>query len=178
MLGTTPRENEPSAAVVHSAETSVKLTPSAELCTTAADGSFSLGVVPSTRTIYRIRSCPSVGVAGVVGPAVWALPCASVGTPRAVKTKSQRRRYTVSGTLGPHHASGTTPVRVYVWRWEKGRWKSYGYQGARVTNRSTYSKYATALSLRKTGRYRIRTYHADAGHAASWSSTYAYVRVR
>jgi hypothetical protein len=146
--------------------------------TTAADGTFALKVVPRVKTVYRARAVASPGVAGVVGPAVYALPRALVGTPAARAKMRVGRGYRVTGSLKPRHTAGALAVRVYQWRWVNGRWKSYGYRNAKVYKYSTHSKYGTVIRFKKAGKWRIRAYHADSGHAVSWSSGYRYIRVR
>ncbi|MDZ4168785.1 MAG: right-handed parallel beta-helix repeat-containing protein [Coriobacteriia bacterium] len=145
---------------------------------TAADGGFSITVVPGVRAIYRVRSLPGEGVPGVVGPGAWVLPRAFVGTPVAPPKAKVGKPITVSGTLKPRHAVGSKPVRVYLWRLEKGRWKAYGYKNATCANHATYSRYRVSLRLTKAGRWRMRAYHADSGHAASWSKNYDYLQVK
>jgi hypothetical protein len=106
------------------------------------------------------------------------LPLATVGTPETGTRMRVRRGYVVRGTLAPRHVAGSSAVRVRLWRLERGRWKSYGYKNATVVDDASGSRYSVRITLRKTGRWRLRAYHADAGHAPSWSNGYAYVRVR
>jgi hypothetical protein len=146
--------------------------------TTTADGVFSIGVTPETRTIYRVRSLPGEGVPGVVGPGTWALPRAFVGTPIAPAKAKVGKSFAVRGTLKSRHKVGSKPVRIYLWHFERGRWKAYGYKNATCANRATYSKYSMSLRLPKSGRWRMRAYHADSGHAASWSKRCDYVKVK
>ncbi len=138
---------------------------------------------------------------------LFAVCCASVGTAYRVSfagdyvfkpasaTRTVRRRRTSAnpvapasvrrnGTFGtyyflkPRHAAGSYPVRVYKYRYVSGHWVSYGYVNARAYNYSTYTKCAATLRLPYAGTWRLRTYHADSGHAAAWSTGYDYVAVK
>jgi hypothetical protein len=101
-----------------------------------------------------------------------------VRTPVAPSRVSHTRYYTVWGYLEPRHASGTYPVRVYKERYVSGAWKSCGYESARVSNYSSFSRYSHAIRLPYHGKWRLRAYApADAAHAAAWSSGYDYVTV-
>ncbi len=111
-------------------------------------------------------------------PARTVTPKASVSNPVAPATMYRTRYYTVQGYLKPRHTSGTYPVRIYKYRLVAGTWRSYGYVTARASNYSSYTKYARSIKLPYAGRWRMRAYHADAGHAATWSSGYDYVTVR
>jgi hypothetical protein len=146
--------------------------------TTSPTGAFTLSVVPAIKTVYRVRSFAATGLAGVFGPAVWAQPRALVSNPSAPSKMKRGRGYWVSGTLGPRHAVGGGSVRVYLWHWEKGRWKGYGYKYAALSGTGSYSRYRAAVRPSKRGTWRMRAYHADTGHAESWSAKYAYAKVR
>ncbi len=105
-------------------------------------------------------------------------PKAYVGNPVAPTTMSKTKYYTVYGYLKPRHTAGSACVRIYKYRYVSGRWRAYGYVNAKASNYSSYSKYAVSMRLPYAGRWRLRAYHGDSGHAASWSSGYDYVTVR
>ena len=70
-------------------------------------------------------------------------------------------------------------MKIYVYRYVKNQWQSYGFAYAKASNVSSYSKYTATLRLTKSGRWRLRAYApADAQHAATWASTYTYVTVK
>ncbi len=107
------------------------------------------------------------------------LPNASVGNPVAPRTMTRGRYYTVTGSLKPRHTAGTSPVRIYRYRYVGGKWKSYGYVNAKVVNRLSYSKYTKRMSLPAAGRWRLRAYApTDAQHFGTWSAGADYVTVR
>lgn len=150
--------------------------------TSLPDGSFSVNVVPRDKTTYRAYYAGdgSTYVASPYSGSVVVTPCTYVGTPKAPKTMRKSKYYTVYGYFKPRHPSGTYPVRIYKWKkTSSGRWKSYGYVKARVSNYSDYSKYAKKIRLTSRGKWRLRAYApADSGHAAAWSSGYDYVTVK
>ena len=107
-------------------------------------------------------------------------PKPTVGNPVAPSRMRRGRYYTVYGSLKPRHTSGSYPVRIYKYKkTSSGSYRSYGYVTAKVSNYSSYSRYAKSLKLSYTGKWRLRAYApADSAHAAAWSSGYDYVTVR
>jgi len=108
---------------------------------------------------------------------VTVLPLATVTRPQTPLTPRHGRMFTVWGYLKPRHAAGTQAVKLYCSRRVNGTWKLRKTVRATVSDYSTYSKYSVRLSLPSAGRWRIRGYHADADHRASWS-TWRYVTAR
>ena len=90
---------------------------------------------------------------------------------------SRTKYYTVTGSLKPKHAS---VVRIYKWRKiSRTKWKSYGYVTAKTSALTDKTKYSVRLKLGRAGTWKLRAYTPkDAGHAATWSSGYDYVKVR
>lgn len=107
-------------------------------------------------------------------------PRADVRTPQAPLTMKKSSYYSVFGYLKPRHASGTYPVRIYMYRKNSmGRWVSYGYVKAKASNYSTYTKYSRRIRLYKSGQWRLRAYiPAGSRYGASWSTGYDYVTVK
>lgn len=104
---------------------------------------------------------------------------ATLGRPGLKTTSLVRgRTYTASGILKPRHTAGTKPVKVYAYRYVKGKYRYYKSFSATASNYSTYSKYSTKVKLPYRGKWRLRAYHpADTKHLATYS-TYRYVSVR
>jgi len=148
--------------------------------TTTEDGFVRFVVRPSSRTSYRLRYegerwtyRPSTSGVLVVAPK------AAVGTPVAPATMTRNSPRKVFGTLQPPHPAGTKPVRIYRWRWNGSRWRSYGYVPATASGSAAESRYSAILTLTKAGRWRLRAFApADSQHAAAWSAGYDYVRAR
>jgi Tol biopolymer transport system component len=103
-----------------------------------------------------------------------------VSTPAAPSTMRKGRSYSVYGYLKARHAAGTSAVRIYRYKKNsKGAWVGYGYVTAKLSNYSSYSKYAKSFSLPSTGKWRLRAYApADSVHPEAWSSGYDYVTVK
>lgn len=98
----------------------------------------------------------------------------------ALKTTSlvRGRTYSVSGILKPRHTAGSKPVKVYAYRYVKGKYRYHKSFSATASNYSTYSKYTTKVKLPYRGKWRLRAYHpADTKHLATYS-TYRYVTVK
>lgn len=106
-----------------------------------------------------------------------ALPSATVMTPRAPSTARHGVSFTVYGYLKPRHSSGSYAITLYCYRYQSGSYVLRKTVKAKVANYSSYSKYSVKTSLPYTGKWRIRAYHGDSGHSASWSG-YDYVSVR
>lgn len=146
--------------------------------TTTADGGYSFRVAPIRNRYYRARFEGDAdnlkGFSRVLAVKVRAY----VSTPYAPATASHSKSFAVYGYLKPRHSPGGSAVRVYRWRYVSGRWKSYGYVWAKTSDFKNYSKYSQSIMLSTAGRWRIRAFHADSGHAATWSSNYDYVTVK
>lgn len=85
------------------------------------------------------------------------------------------RTFYTYGYLKPRHYGYN--VRLYFYRYYRGRWRYVTRRYARSYNYGTYTRYRLALRLGYAGRYRVRAYHSDASHAATTSS-YRYFLVR
>ena len=96
-------------------------------------------------------------------------PRASLGVPAAPSTMYRTKTYTVYGALRPRHTSGSSVGRLYCYRWESGRWRLRKTYTLKAYNYSTYSRYRTSVKLPKAGKWRMRAYHSDASHAATYS---------
>jgi hypothetical protein len=87
------------------------------------------------------------------------------------------RTYRATGTLKPRHTAGTRPVRVYAYRYVKGKYRYYKSFSAKASNLSSYTKYTASVKLPYRGKWRLRAVHTDTQHLKSLSS-YRYVTVR
>ncbi len=113
-------------------------------------------------------------------------------TPKAFLTASgpsaarRNRTFTVAGYLMTRHAasSSSTAVRVYLQRYERGRWVTRKtYIRTRLVN-TTYtggpyylesaSKWSASVTVPYTGSWRVRAYHADSDHAATYKESKAF----
>ncbi len=118
-------------------------------------------------------------VVTVAAPYLYTPVYVAVGTPKAPKTMKAGSAKPVYGYLKLRHTKGTYPVRIYRYRYVKGKWKSYSYVKAKASNYSTYTKYTARMKLPYRGKWRLRAYHrGDARHPGTWSSTYDSVTVK
>ena len=95
-----------------------------------------------------------------------------VGTPKAPTAVYKGVSTTVTGYLKPQHKSGTSPVRIYLYRkTSSGSWSRYGYVSAKVTDYDAFSRYSTSVRLPYRGEWRLKAYHvADSQHLGTWSA--------
>jgi hypothetical protein len=143
-----------------------------------ADGSIAISVAPTSKTWYRLAFKGDVAsLASAATPAIVITPKAAVGTPVAPRVMYANRAKTVYGSLAGRHVAGSYPVRIYKYRYTGGRWKRYGYVSAKASDFGGVTRYSVKVKLPYRGKWRLRAYHADAGHAAGWSR-YDYVTVR
>jgi len=158
----------------------VTFADTAMVATTTATGAFSLPATPTVRTYYRVRFATNDSYIGTDSAAVSILPRVVVSNPIAPSKMSRTRSKTVYGNLWPKHTAGsTTTVRIYKYRYVRGKWKPYGYVKAKLYDRTGYSRYSASVRLKYAGKWRLRAYApADGGHAAQWSSGYDKVTVR
>lgn len=91
----------------------------------------------------------------------------SVGTPSLSTSRPRHGRYFyIRGSLGPAHTA-TTTLRLYVERYSSGRYRSYRTYTVTLGARAT--SYSYRVTLTATGTYRVRAYHADTLHSATYS---------
>lgn len=122
----------------------------------------------------------TAGVAAIIDDVSLArppLPLATLTKPRAPSSARHGAKFSISGYLKPRHPAGKIAVTLKCYHYESGHWVSRKSVRAAVSNYSDYSKYAVRLSLPWKGSWRIRAYHSDSGHRASYSG-YHYIRVR
>lgn len=97
-------------------------------------------------------------------------PPASLSTPVPPSRASHTRSYTVYGDLKPRHRSGTDVGTLQCERYYSGAWHLVKTYRLKCSNRFGYSRYyAVGVKLSHVGRWRIRSRHADADHALSYS---------
>ena len=119
---------------------------------------YSGGIVPGT-AYASVGNPPSIKIGST----------AYVSRPYASRVRT--RTYDMWAMMMPRHAAGSYPVRLYLYRYQSGRWVSYGYVAAKAHSVGTMStKALRRYTFPRTGTWRIRAYHADAGHLATWSS--------
>jgi len=103
---------------------------------------------------------------------------ASLGAPTG-PTSSIRKgsNFTYAGSLKPKHSATLGLVKLYFYHYEAGRWVLRKTVAASLTTRTYDSWYHARTSLPYVGKWRVRAYHADTSHAATYSA-YRYVTVK
>lgn len=149
----------------------------AHVATTTADGRFSISFKPTAK-YYRVRFAGDTTYAAASSGLVLVLPHVYITSPSSPKSMSRFGRHHVTCLLRPRHTPGTYPVRIYLWKWSGGKWRSEGYVRAKAYNFYSFTKCLASIRL-SHGSWRMRAYAVgDANHAATWSPSYAYTRVR
>jgi len=105
---------------------------------------------------------------------------AALTAPPAPQTVGRGSRFAVSGLLQPRHLAGTAAVTISCYRRESGVWVLHKTISAAIVdqaNQPDASLYSATVSLPLAGKWRLRAYHADDAHAATWSAASTIVTV-
>lgn len=95
---------------------------------------------------------------------------ASLTQPTLLPTSPRRNtNFNTSGALRPRHVAANS-TKLYFYRKVLGRWRHYKWVAAGLTNFPTYTRYSATTKLPYAGAWYVKAYHADASHAATWSS--------
>jgi len=138
---------------------------------TAADGSFSAPVVPTRRTVYRVRFEGAVGYLPVTSESRTVTPRAYLTRPSAARVLRAGQAFTSVGYLKPRHAAGATTVKIDCYRLESGAWKLKKRVWAKNSNYSSYTRYSKRLSLPSKGQWKlVASVSGDWKHAYTQTS--------
>jgi beta propeller repeat protein len=151
---------------------------------TTTGGAFSL-VTPSLTTArwIRVRFYGSSDYLPALSSKVLVWPRVYLTTPVAPATVNRGTYFTTSGYLKPHHASGTSPVKLQFFRAELQAEGTYVWTlrktvSALASDYSTYSRYRALTSLPYAGKWMVRAWHpGDALNAKTFSPTYDHITV-
>lgn len=96
----------------------------------------------------------------------------SLSAPTASSYRPRLNAYfRVTGLLSPSHNYGAKSVVIYAEHYESGRWVNRGsWSATNYTYNSTTTKYQANIHLTRRGSWRLRAYHKDSSHAATYSS--------
>jgi hypothetical protein len=135
--------------------------------TTTANGTFSLKHLPRNRTYYRVRFAGDTHhTSSASTQTVYALPQAKLGTPKMPAAMYVNKGKAVSGTIYPSHSSGYVKIQRYRYSSTKKKYLAYKDPISASFKGTSYSK---SIKLPYKGRWKVRVWHADTGHAKSWS---------
>jgi len=158
-------------------------TPAGMSAITAADGTFTFTVTPSTKTYYRVSYTGDATHLSATSDPVCVTPVAWVSTPLSPAAAKSNKAFLVVGSMKPMHAAGPGVVRVYYWKAGPGIQTSVfspatGYVDAVLSDSAGTCVYTAALTL-PSGDWHIRAQApADAEHAMAWSSDFVSVSTR
>jgi hypothetical protein len=77
--------------------------------------------------------------------------------------------FKVNGLLKPAHLYGARSVVIYAYHYESGHWVQRASWTTRNFAADQGSTYQCSMRFSLTGAWRLRAYHGDDTHAASWS---------
>ncbi len=137
-------------------------------------GSEQLTYVASTSGTYHVNAYTREGSGAY--RVSWAKK-AALSTPVVASSMSLGRTYKASGAISVRTTVRKTVARLQAYRWESGKWVLRKTQAASVVRSSGHTKYTAQVRLPYRGKWRLRAYHRDASHSASYSA-FRYVTVR
>jgi hypothetical protein len=106
------------------------------------------------------------------------LPKPTLSAPKAPAKVRAGVRFSVTGTLSPHHPAGASSIEIRCYRYGVNGWVLKRTIAATNQDAADATGYAARFALGTAGRWRLRAYApADAEHAAVTSAP-AYVTVR
>jgi len=131
-----------------------------------------------TASVMRVSFNGDGSYRATRSPSVRVTPKPYLTPPKTASIMRRGRAYTAYGYLKPRHVAGTKPVRVFAYRYQRGRWVLRTSWPATAYDYSSYSRYRARIRPPYRGRWRLRVGHpADGSHAAAFSG-WRYVVVR
>jgi hypothetical protein len=130
-------------------------------------------------TVYSVNEADVAEATAVTRTVTVIVPPAPtrpvLGTPKAsTSSPVHRRHFHITGSLSPAHTSATT-VLVKIYRKVGSHYRYLRSHTVNVAPGATTFQVTTTLTSR--GWYRVRTYHSDSAHLATYSA-YRYLKVR
>jgi hypothetical protein len=132
----------------------------------AATARYRASCACTANTLFEMRFAGDTSYKGSTSSDVLARVGAYLPKPVAPSVVRRGASFTTYGYLKPRHTGST---KLYFYRKVGHRWVKYRVVGARNAAYSTYTKYSVRYRLPYAGAWRVRAYHADADHAATWS---------
>ncbi len=130
---------------------------------------------PWANNIYRARFGGSDDVLPSASSVQRVQVRAKLTAPYAPSVAYRNRAFTTYGWMTPRHWSGRILIRCE--RYENGRYVLRRTYWAPLYRVYSYNRYVGSVSLPYAGQWRLRAYHADATHIASYSPP-RYLTVR
>jgi hypothetical protein len=139
---------------------------------TSGSGYFSLSASPSSKAYYRAKFAGSVGFKPATPTArVTFTPKVYFSTkPWASKsTIYHGTKYSWYISIKPRHTSGSGAVKMKFERYSGGKYRPYKTVTAYAYDYKTYSRVKARYAIPYKGKWRVRAYHNDDPHAATYS---------
>ncbi len=136
---------------------------------TSSTGLYSTSVRLPRCTYFKLDYPGSTTWAAASSPAVRVLARAYLTTPIAVSSVRRGASFKAVGYLKPRHEAGTGAVKLYCYRYERGSWVLRKTVTLYASDYSGYTRYSGTLSLPSAGSWRMRAYHGDSSHTATYS---------
>ena len=122
---------------------------------TGLAGAYSVGYVPAKRISVRVRFvAPETYLPAESRPTTVA-PRPAIAAPVVPSTVREERRFTVVGTVTPHHTAGPSPIMLHVQRRVSGTWRDYPLVTTTYRDSGSASLYRGSPTLPE-GTWRIR----------------------
>jgi hypothetical protein len=142
---------------------------------TLQDGEFNFsGLFQFWKTYYMVQYEGESGFSPSGAHTVITNPARVMG---AYGRRVGSRRYVLSGSMQPWHYGDAATVRIYLWKYSSGHWRAKGYRTATARGTTINMFFAAGYRFPSTGKWRMRAYHSDSDHTASWSN-YTYLNVK
>lgn len=153
------------------------------VATTAADGSWTLSFAPGRNELVRATWVgDATHTAGVSGGTVSLLQRVYLSVPGTPSRVTHRHAFTAYSYLKPRFTSGTHPVKVYLYRWEKHGGKYVWYLRKTVSmkaaNYSSYTKVSAKTSVPYTGKWKAVAKFAGSSAYTATTSGNRYFTAR
>jgi len=144
---------------------------------TAGSGWFTMRARTYSRVRYRVTFAgDSVRPAASSG-SVSVTPKAYLSLPQSQYSVRVNSTISVQSYLKPRHVARTKPVRYDFYLRHGSRWVIKKRVWATASDYSTYTRVKASTTLTSRGSWRVRAFHDDDGHYASYSA-YRYFKVR
>jgi photosystem II stability/assembly factor-like uncharacterized protein len=149
--------------------------------TTSGSGYFRFDLKPSIRTYYRVKYDGGLGLLAA-DPTYRICLIPKVYLSKKPWERSKRttvyhgKSYYYYSSLNPRHSAGSRS-KMYFQRYYAGKYRAYKTVYAYAYNYSSYSRIRAKYNIPYKGKWRVRAYHYDYGHAKTYSS-WLYLTVK
>lgn len=149
--------------------------------TTSGSGYFRFDLKPSIRTYYRVKYDGGLGLLAA-DPTYRICLIPKVYLSKKPWERSKRttvyhgKYYYYYSSLNPRHTAGSRS-KMYFQRYYNGKYRAYKTVYAYSYNYSYYSRIRAKYKIPYKGKWRVRAYHYDYGHAKTYSG-WLYLTVK